>query len=166
MLKRTESPLAVMCLMALCGCAGVSTGDRLVSAPESIRGNATVRAAVYVEAASNVPAPSPILASDLASTTRNAAARGKQDKRAVQPSRKNKPTTGSALPAQRVGTPSDTAGRTIEQNVPLSATGYRYTYAVELDVGGTRAFGFANDQGLIVGDRVLVNDTGVVLLRK
>ena len=155
-----------MCLMALCGCAGVSTEDRLVNTPEPIRGNATVRAAVYVEAPSNVAVPSPIPASDLPSTTRNAAARGKQDKRAVQPSRKDKPTTGSALPARRVGTTSDTAGRTIDQNVPLSSTGYRYTYAVELDAGGTRTFGFATDQGLLVGDRVQVSDTGVVLLRK
>ena len=160
--------LAVLCLVALGGCAGPSPDDRPLSTPERNRGNATVRAAVYVEAASNVATPAPILASESASTTN--AARGKQDKRAaVPPKGKGSRTAAAPVPPPRQVAPasaSDSSGRTIDQKVPVSATGYRYTYAVELDAGGTRTFGFATDQGLLVGDRVLVGDTGVTLLPK
>jgi hypothetical protein len=165
--RRLELPLAALCLVTLCGCAGLSREEqRTAMAPEPNRGNATVRAAVYVEAASNVAAPAPVLTSEASSTSKSVAARGKQDKRAVQPGKKDKPTAAPVSHARRVAAASETAGRPIDQKVPLSATGYRYTYAVELDAGGTRTFGFATDQGLLVGDRVWVNDTGVVALRK
>jgi hypothetical protein len=159
-------PLAVVCLMVLGGCGGLSREERSASAPEPTRGNATVRAAVYVEAASNVAAPAPALAAESASSSKAVAARGKQNKRSAQSNRKDKPVATAAASARRVAASAETAGRPIDQKVPLSASGYRYTYAVELDAGGTRTFGFATDQGLLVGDRVLVNDTGVVAVRK
>jgi len=160
--------LALMCLVALAGCAGPSPEDRALSTPERNRGNATVRAAVYVEAASNVAtSATPILASESAFTTKAVAARGKQDKRAaVQPKGKDKPALAPAARQVAAASASVSAGRAIDQKVPVSATGYRFTYAVELDAGGTRTFGFATDQGLLVGDRVLVGDTGVTLVPK
>jgi hypothetical protein len=158
-------PLAVVCLMVLGACADLSREQSPASAPEPSRGNATVRAAVYVEAASNVAAAAPALVAESASNSKTPAARGKQDKRNAQSSKKDKPAVAPTLPARRVAA-SETAGRPIDQKVPLSASGYRYTYAVELDAGGNRTFGFATDQGLLVGDRVLVNDTGVVAVRK
>jgi hypothetical protein len=159
-------PLAAMCLVALVGCAAVAPNDPLPNTAERNRGNATVRAAVYVEAASNVATPAPTATAELAS--KSAAARGKQDKRAAQPPNRkdNKRAAPPAVPAKQVAAASDPAGRPIDQRVPVSATGYRYTYAVELDAGGTRTYGFATDQGLLVGDRVLVSDTGVTVIPK
>lgn len=159
--------LALASVAVLWGCAGPSPDDGLPLASDRIRGNGTVRAVVYVEAASNVAAPAPTLSSEAALASKTAAARGKQDKRAVQPARKDKPPAAPAPASRQVSPPAaEDSGRAVAQNVPVGASGFRYTYAVELDAGGTRTFGFATDQRLQVGDRVVVNDTGVVSLRK
>ncbi len=158
-------PLAAVWLAGLWGCAGVAPSDPPSPVAERSRGNATVRAAVYVEAASNVAAPMALVASDSASTSKSAPARGKQDKR-QQVSKKDNKRTAVAAPAKQAAAASDNAARSIDQKVPVSATGYRYTYSIELDGGGTKTFGFATDQGLLVGDRVTVSDTGVTLVPK
>lgn len=159
--------LAALCLVALSGCAGPGPSDPPASTVERSRGNATVRAAVYVEAASNVAAPVPVANSEATAATKGNAARGKQDKRAQSTNHKDtKRTAVGVVPAKQVAVASDTAARSIDQRVPVNASGYRYTYSVELDTGGTRTFGFATDQGLSVGDRVMVSDTGVTLLTK
>jgi hypothetical protein len=160
-------PLALMCLAGLWGCAAVSSDDPTTTTTmERNRGNGTVRAAVYVEAASNVAAPSPTVGSETASAMKSTATRGKQDKRPTQASKNNKRTTATVAPTKQVAAASDASARSIDQKVPVSASGYRYTYSVELDAGGTKTFGFATDQGLLVGDRVTVSDTGVALIPK
>ena len=153
--------LAALCLVALSGCAGLS--DSPTGTVERNRGNATVRAAVYVEAAANVAAPAPVGSPAVSGATKTNAAPRKQDKRAAQSTNRkdNKRSAVAAVPGKQVAPASVTSGLSIDQKVPVSATGYRYTYSVELDTGGTRTFGFATDQGLLVGDRVMVSDTGV-----
>jgi hypothetical protein len=157
---------AYLCLAALGGCAGPSADGLSAGLTERNRGNATVRATVYVEAALNVAAPTPVPNSHDRSTAKSVAARGKQDKRSVQPAPKDKRAASAAALAKQPEAPADGWGRSISQGVPVVASGYRYTYAVELDIGGTRTFGFATDQGLAVGDRVSVDDTGIKSLPK
>jgi hypothetical protein len=159
--------LALVSAAVLGACAGPSPDDRLPLVSERNRGNATVRAVAYVEAASNVAAPAPVLTPEVALTSKTASTRSKQDKRAGQASRKDKPSAAPTAAATRQGSSlPEHSGRAVAQNVSLAATGYRYTYAVELDAGGTRMFGFATDQRLHVGDRVAVNSTGILSLSK
>jgi hypothetical protein len=146
--------------------AGCATDD-VPLPPQPTRGNATVRATIYVEAAPNVAAQSKLASERAAATVpKTAAARNKQDKRATSQAARNKGTTTPVATAPPASPSADTRGHVIAQHVPLNATGFRYTYTVELDSGGTQTFGFASDQGLTIGDRVLMNDAGLVSVPK
>ena len=147
--------------VSLSGCATRYSDDEPI-ATQRRQGNATVRAVAYVEAAANV-APQPAKATPEAASKRVAATpRGKQDKKAAASPKRG---TEATRPAPAVPGSTGVAGRGVEQQLPVTATGYRYSYAVEMDDGSMRTLGFANDQGLQIGDRVSVNGPAVVLVR-
>lgn len=63
--------------------------------------------------------------------------------------------------------PPPSAGKAVEARpaaAPAALPAPRYTYGVQLDNGDYRSYGFAQDQGLTVGRRVLVNDSGLVVV--
>jgi hypothetical protein len=99
-----------------------------------------------IPAAAGTTAPAPTRPS-AAANTRNAR------QRTSQPGSRLPPTPATA-----------TAAKATDARPAVAPTAPRYTYGVQLDNGDYRDFGFAQDQGLTVGRRVLVNDSGLVVV--
>jgi hypothetical protein len=98
-----------------------------------------------IPAAAGATSPPPAKPSAAANTR-------KARQRAPQPASRPPPTPATA-----------TAAKATDARPAVAPPAPRYTYGVQLDNGDYRDFGFGQDQGLAVGRRVLVNDSGLVV---
>lgn len=165
MFSQSVSKAALLCMFSLTACAGWQADDTVGTAQPN-KGNGTVRAVIYVEAARNaaVAASRPASARSVAAG-KAAAARNRQDKRSAAQAALDKHAKPAAA-APQASASADSAGLVIAPHVAVTASGFRYTYTVELDAGGAQTFGFASDQGFSIGDRVLVSGGGLVAIPK
>lgn len=140
----------------IAGCASGSDGPSSRSVAR-VHANATVRSVVYMEAPNPTPAAvrTPVAANASGAVATNVKPVARSTKR------ENLRTKQRARSEPFAPTPVATS------EPPRSAIrAYRYTYTVELDSGDFRTFGFADDQQLRVGDRVVVSDSGVAAVPK
>lgn len=150
------------------------------SSPVDRAPNATVRSVTYREAAPNVAsvpagvalesAPKSKATAVVGTTTTAATGKPGTTARASAAPEKKTATASSRRGAKPVAATASRARSTTPTAAAPSRTpsanGWRYTYAVELDAGGMRNFGYAQDQGLAVLDRVLVEGDRLVVRRR
>lgn len=180
--------LAAGALLTACGSASKAEADAASNATRP-RANATVRQAMYVEAAAPPPSAasgvlgvtgaSPGASAGGASTTQAGQLSGAQAASAKASSARNAKTPAPvtardrrpvAVRAAASAAANRQAAIEAQQRAALAASipvpvGHRYTYIVELDAGGMRTLRFEKDQSLQVNDRVQVEGETLTLVR-